>query len=71
MARSDLTGRTRFRAHLLPPHGLFFKHQPAPLLVMQVEYHNDDHMYSPLLKMWRDAQVEDLSLLSDAKGAKL
>lgn len=57
--KPGLTGRTRCRLHRT-----FWG---WTLLVFQVEVGNTDHDFSPYPTYWRDATVEDLTVIDNAK----
>lgn len=63
--RARLTGKTRHRAQMLSTGWLS---TPRLVLVLEVEYRNIDPDRSPASDfMWRDASVEDLTMLTNLK----
>lgn len=64
-----LTGNTRYRPHIMKRQS-FFTDDTRILLVLQVEYHNNDGDFSPRSEIWRDAGVEDLAELERLKEKK-
>jgi hypothetical protein len=64
-SRAQLTGRTRHRGQMLTTGWLS---TPSLVLVLQVEYRNIDPDRSPASDfLWRDASLEDLTMLNNLK----